>query len=136
MAYMGLEPKSSHTTKYFQSFELVLFHVIHVSIKCHKSSHYPHLLNNYLLNYLNFLGLTVGPMSIFVFLLSFIFWMCIYFWWMCSFPMKLNCLINCLYVSYVLLSCTNSSTTCSLFLSFCTFTTQAVRHSHIEWEST
>ena len=58
MAYMGLKPKSSHTTKYSQPFELVLFHVIHVSIKCHKGSHYPHLLNNYLLNYLNFLGLT------------------------------------------------------------------------------
>jgi len=28
-------------------------------IKCHKDSHYPHLLNNYLFNYLNFSGLTV-----------------------------------------------------------------------------
>jgi len=42
MAYMGLEPKSSHTTKYSQPFELILLHVIHVSIKCHKGSHYPH----------------------------------------------------------------------------------------------
>ena len=51
---MGLEPKFSHTTKYSQPFELIIFHV---SIKCHKGSHYPHLLNNYLLNYLNFSGL-------------------------------------------------------------------------------
>jgi len=33
-----------------QSFELVLFHTIHVKIKCHKGSHYPHLLINYLVN--------------------------------------------------------------------------------------
>jgi len=32
MAYIGLEPKSSHTIKYFQPFELVLFHITHVSI--------------------------------------------------------------------------------------------------------
>jgi len=65
MTYMGLEPKSSHTTKYLQPFELILFHIIHVSIKCHKGSHYPHLLNNYLLNYLNFLGLTFDTHHIF-----------------------------------------------------------------------
>jgi len=27
MAYIGLEPKSSHTIKYSQPFELVLFHM-------------------------------------------------------------------------------------------------------------
>jgi len=32
MAYLGLEPKSSHTIKYSQPFELVLFHVIKVRI--------------------------------------------------------------------------------------------------------
>jgi len=59
MAYMGLKPKSFHITKYSQPFKLVLFHIIHVNIKWHKVSHYPHLLNNYLLNYLNFSGLTL-----------------------------------------------------------------------------
>jgi len=46
LAYIGLEPKSSHTIKYSQPFELVLFQVIHVKIKCHKGSRYPHLLIN------------------------------------------------------------------------------------------
>ena len=45
--------------KYSQPIELILFHVINPSIKCHKGSHYSHLLNNYLFNYLNFLGLTI-----------------------------------------------------------------------------
>ena len=58
MAYVGLEPKSSHTIKYSQPFELVLFHVIALRIKCLKDFYYPHLLNNYLINYLIFLGLT------------------------------------------------------------------------------
>ena len=31
MAYIGLEPKSSHTTKYSQPIELVLFHVIPIT---------------------------------------------------------------------------------------------------------
>ena len=55
MAYIGLEPKSSHTIKYSQPLELVLFHVISLCIKCLKGSYYPHLLNNYLINYLIFL---------------------------------------------------------------------------------
>jgi len=58
LAYIGLKPKSSHTTKYSQPFELVLFHVITVYINCHKGSYHPHLLNNYLFNYLIFSGLT------------------------------------------------------------------------------
>jgi len=33
MAYIGLEPKSSHTFKYFNPLELVLFHVITIRIK-------------------------------------------------------------------------------------------------------
>jgi len=28
LAYIGLEPKSSHTIKYSQPFKLVLFHII------------------------------------------------------------------------------------------------------------
>jgi len=44
MAYIRLEPKPTHTIKYFQPLELVLFHVICISIKYHKGSHYPHLL--------------------------------------------------------------------------------------------
>jgi len=51
MAYIGLEPKSSHTIKYSQPFELVLFHVITINIKCHKGSHNPHLLFIYLFIY-------------------------------------------------------------------------------------
>ena len=48
MAYIRLEPNSLHTIKYSQPFELVLFHVLHVRIKCHKGSYYPHLLIIYL----------------------------------------------------------------------------------------
>jgi len=55
MAYIGLEPKSS------QPLELVLFHIIAICIKSLKGSYNPHLLNNYLINYLNFLGLTRTP---------------------------------------------------------------------------
>jgi len=58
MAYIGHEPKSSHTIKYSQPLELVLFHVMTVSTNCHKGFHHPHLLNNYLFNYLNSSGLT------------------------------------------------------------------------------
>ena len=36
MAYIGLEPKSSHTFKYFKPLELVLFHIITIRIKCLK----------------------------------------------------------------------------------------------------
>jgi len=50
MAYIELELKFSDTIKYSQSFELVLFHILHVRIKCHKGSHYLHLLINYLFN--------------------------------------------------------------------------------------
>ena len=59
MEYTRLKPKSSHMTKYSQPLELVLFHIIKASIKCHTGSHYPHLLNNYLFNYLNLSGLTI-----------------------------------------------------------------------------
>jgi len=59
MAYLGLEPKSSHTFKYSQPLELVLFHVIQARINYHKCSPYPHLLINYLFNLLNFAGLTI-----------------------------------------------------------------------------
>jgi len=59
MAYIGLEPKSFHTIKYSQPLELVLFHVISLCIKCLKGFHYPHLFNNYLINYLIFPGLTM-----------------------------------------------------------------------------
>ena len=58
MTYIRLKPKSFHTLKYPQPLELVLFHVIALRIKCLKGSYYPHLLNNYLINYLNFSGLT------------------------------------------------------------------------------
>jgi len=58
MTYIRLEPKFPHINKYSQPFEQVLFHVIAIHIKCLKSSYYPHLLNNYLINYLNFSGLT------------------------------------------------------------------------------
>ena len=44
MAYIGLEPKSFHTIKYSQPFELVLVHVLQVRIKCHKGSHNQHIL--------------------------------------------------------------------------------------------
>jgi len=40
-----------------KSLELVLFHILSPNNKCHKGSHYPHLLNNHLFNYLNFSGL-------------------------------------------------------------------------------
>jgi len=42
MAYIRFEHKSPHIIKYSQSFELVLFHIIHVSIKYHKGYHYSH----------------------------------------------------------------------------------------------
>jgi len=58
LAYIGLKPKSSHIIKYSQPFELVLFHIIAFRIKCLKGSYYSHLLNNYLINYLFFSGLT------------------------------------------------------------------------------
>jgi len=58
MACIGLEPKSYHTIKYSQPLELVLLHIIHVRINCHKGFHHPNLLNNYLFNYLNLVGLT------------------------------------------------------------------------------
>ena len=58
LAYIRLKLKFSHTTKYSQPFELVLFHVITNRIKCLKCSYYPYVLNNYLINYLNFSGLT------------------------------------------------------------------------------
>jgi len=32
MAYIGLEPKFSHMTKYSQPLELVLFHIISINI--------------------------------------------------------------------------------------------------------
>jgi len=50
MAYIRLEPKSSHTIKYSQPLKLVLFHVTSINIKCQKGSSYPHLLINYLFN--------------------------------------------------------------------------------------
>ena len=56
MAYIGLEPKSYHTTKYSQPLKLVLFHVITFCIYYLKGSLYLHLLNNYLINYLIFSG--------------------------------------------------------------------------------
>jgi len=56
MAHIGLEPKSSHTIKYSQPLELVLFYAIAICIKYFKRSSLPHLLNNYLINYLIFLG--------------------------------------------------------------------------------
>jgi len=49
--------------KYSQPFELVLFHIIALRIKCLKGSYYPHLLNNYLINYLNLSGLTLNVHS-------------------------------------------------------------------------
>jgi len=61
LAYIRLEPKSAHTSKYSQPFELVLFHVIVPCIKCLKGFYYPHLLNNYLINYLIFLGSYTPP---------------------------------------------------------------------------
>jgi len=45
-AYIGLEPKSSHTIKYSQPLDLVLFQVTLNNIKWHKGSSYPHLLIN------------------------------------------------------------------------------------------
>ena len=45
MAYIGLESKSS------QPFKLVFFHIIVIRIKCLKGFYYPHLLNNYLINF-------------------------------------------------------------------------------------
>ena len=58
MAFTWLKSKSSHTTKYSQPFELVLFLVIIVWTKCHKGSITAFILNNYLFNYLIFSGLT------------------------------------------------------------------------------
>jgi len=56
MAYIGLAPKSSHTIKYSQPLELVLFHVTTFRIYYLKGSLYSHLLNNYLIYYLIFSG--------------------------------------------------------------------------------
>jgi len=56
MAHIRLKPKSSHTIKYSHPLELALLHVIVIFIKSYKRSSYPHLLNNYLINYLIFLG--------------------------------------------------------------------------------
>jgi len=54
LAYIRLEPKFSHTIKYSQSLELVLFHITSINIKYHKGSHYPHLLINYLIKLIKF----------------------------------------------------------------------------------
>jgi len=73
MVYIRLEPKSSHTINYSQPLELVLFNVITLHIKCLKGFYYPHLLNNYLINYLNFSGFTtskvlsLGELILFIF---------------------------------------------------------------------
>jgi len=50
LTYIRLEPKSFHTLNYSQPLVLVLFHITHVRIKCHKGSHFPQLLINYLFN--------------------------------------------------------------------------------------
>ena len=45
---------------------IVKYHTIDIHmicIKCHKGSYYPHLLNNYLFNYLKFSGLTTALAS-------------------------------------------------------------------------
>jgi len=44
MVYIRLEHKSSHISKYSQPLELILFHIIKVSINCHKGFYYPHLI--------------------------------------------------------------------------------------------
>jgi len=54
--YIGLEPKFSHVIKYSQPLKLIPFHFIAIRIKCLKGSY---LLNNYLINYSNFSGLTL-----------------------------------------------------------------------------
>ena len=59
MAYIRLEPKPFHTIKYSQPLKLVLFHIIAHRIKCLKGFYYPPVLNNYLINYLIFSGLTL-----------------------------------------------------------------------------
>jgi len=67
LAYIGLEPKSPHISKYSQPLQLVLFNVIALRIKCLKGFYYPHLLNSYLINFLNFSSLTFPPpLNIFV----------------------------------------------------------------------
>ena len=43
VAHIRLEPKSSHTRKYSQPLELVLFHVIVLHIYYFKYSHFPGL---------------------------------------------------------------------------------------------
>jgi len=58
MTYIGLEPSPFTQSKYSQLFELVPFHVTIINIKCHKGFYYPHLLNNYLFDYLIFSGFT------------------------------------------------------------------------------
>jgi len=58
VAHIGLEPKSSHTIKYSQPLELVLFHVTAPHIYYFKYFHYSSFLNNQLNNYLIFPGLT------------------------------------------------------------------------------
>jgi len=37
LAYLGLEPKSSHTTKYSQPFKLVLFHITQSTLNALKA---------------------------------------------------------------------------------------------------
>jgi len=49
-------PSPVNPTKYAQPLELILFYVIAFRIYCLKDFHYPHLLNNYLIIYLIFLG--------------------------------------------------------------------------------
>ena len=44
MANIRLEPKPSHTIKYPQPLELVLFHITSTTFKCHKGFHDSHLL--------------------------------------------------------------------------------------------
>jgi len=53
-----LNPSPLTQPKYSQPLELVLFHVIPIRIKYLKCFYYPQLLNNYLINYLIFSGLT------------------------------------------------------------------------------
>jgi len=55
---MFLNPSPLTQLKYSQPLELILFHVIQTRIKYHKCSSYPHLLINYLFNYLIFTGHT------------------------------------------------------------------------------
>jgi len=54
---LDMNPSPFTQSKYSQPLELVLFHIITIHIKCLKDSYYQHILNNYLINYLNFSGL-------------------------------------------------------------------------------